>query len=401
MCEETQLPPKSAFHNDLTDSDISDDDYAHAMKVWHALNCQTLEHYLHVYLKADILQLADIFEYFADIAFSDYGLDVKKYISLPSFSYSAMLKMTGVKIELITDVSAYLMVESAVRGGVATISNRFSRANNSMVPGYDETKPTSYIMYLDMVNLYSYSMSLPLPVGDYKFLDQEEIDNFDIPSVDPQGETGFFVDCSIGYPVSLHDAHSDFPLAPTHITITKDMLSPASIRLEEQLGQKFNPCRKLAPTLLDKENYVCHSSNLQFHVRHGLIVKKIHRILSFTQAAFLKPYIDFNSSKRQQATNTFQRDHYKLLNNSTFGKFLEQKRKHSKFVLCTNKKQGARVAAKPNFENFNIINKNLTLATLAPEHVLLDKPIAVGCTILDLSKLRMFQFHYENDIQEV
>ena len=305
--EETQLPPKSAFHNDLTDSDISDDDYAHAMNVWHAFNCQTLEHYLHVYLKADILQLADIFEYFADIAFSDYGLDVKKYISLPSYSYDSMLKMSGVKIELITDVSAYLMVESAVRGGVATISNRFSKANNPMVPGYDETKPTSYIMYLDMVNLYSYSMSLPLPVGDYKFLEQEEIDNFDILSVDPQGETGFIIDCSIGYPVSLHDAHSDFPMAPTHLTITKDMLSPASIRLGEQLGQKFNPCKKLAPTLLDKEHYVCHSSNLQFYVRHGLIVKKIHRILSFTQAAFLKPYIDFNSSKRQQATNSFEK----------------------------------------------------------------------------------------------
>ena len=85
--------------------------------------------------------------------FSDYGLDVKKYISLPSYSYDSMLKFTGVEIELITDVSAYLMVESAIRGGISSISNRFSRANNSMVPDYDETKPTSYIVYLDMVNL--------------------------------------------------------------------------------------------------------------------------------------------------------------------------------------------------------------------------------------------------------
>ena len=105
------------------------------------------------------------------------------------FLMSAMLKMSGVKIELITDVSAYLMVESAIRGGIASISNPYFRERIiSMVPGYDETKPTSYIMYLDMVNLYSYSMSLPLPVGDYKFLDQEEIDIFDILSVDPQGD---------------------------------------------------------------------------------------------------------------------------------------------------------------------------------------------------------------------
>ena len=393
--EETQLPPKSAFHNDLTDSDISDDDYSHALNVWNAFNCQTLQDYLHVYLKADILQLSDIFESFADMAFSDYGLDVKKYISLPSYSYDAMLKMSGVTIELITDVSAYLMVESAVRGGISTISHRFSRANNKMIPDYDESKPTSYIVYLDMVNLYSYSMSLPLPVGDYKFLEQEEIDKFDILSVDPQGKTGFFVDCSLEYSPSLHSSHSDFPMAPSHLIITKDMLSPASIRLGEQLGQKFKPCKKLAPTLLDKEHYVCHSSNLQFYVRHGLIVTKIHRILSFTQTPFLKPYIDFNSSKRQQAKNSFEKQFYKLANNAIYGRTLMNKRDHNKFILCTNKKQGTRVASKPNFKNFNIISKNLTLATLAPEHVCLDTPISAGCAILDLSKLRMFQFHYE------
>ena len=100
-----------------------------------------------------------------------------------------------------------------------------------MVPDYDETKPTSYILYLDMVNLYSYSMCLPLPVGDYKFLEQEEIDNFDILSVDPQGETGFFIECDLSYPSSLHSEHSDFPMAPNHLIITKDMLFPASIRL--------------------------------------------------------------------------------------------------------------------------------------------------------------------------
>ena len=173
-----------------------------------------------------------------------------------------MLKMSGVEIELITDVSAYLMVESAIRGGISTISNRFSPANNPMVPDYDETKPTSYIVYLDLVNLYSYSMCLPLPVEDYKFLEQERIDHFDILSVDPQGETGFFIECDLTYSSSLHSEHSDFPMAPSHLIITKDMLSPASIRLGEQLGQKFNPCKKLTPTPLDKEHYVCHSSNL-------------------------------------------------------------------------------------------------------------------------------------------
>ena len=178
--------------------------------MWNAFNCQTLQDYLRVYLQADVLQLADIFESFADMAFSDYGLDVKKHISLPSYSYDSVLKMSAVKLELNTDVSAYLMVESAIQGGISTISNRFSRANNWMVPDHDESKPTSYIVYLDMVNLYSYAMSLPLPVGDYKFLEQDEINKFDILSVNPQGEIGYFLGINLEYPSSLHHSRSDF-----------------------------------------------------------------------------------------------------------------------------------------------------------------------------------------------
>ena len=122
-----------------------------------------------------------------------------------------------------------------------------------MVPDYDESKPMSYIVYLDMVNLYSYFMSLPLLVGDNKLLEREEIDKFDMLSVNPQGEIRYFLEIDLEYPSPLHHSHSDFPMAPLHLTITKDMLSPGSIRLGEPLGQKFNICKKLTPTLLNKE----------------------------------------------------------------------------------------------------------------------------------------------------
>jgi len=113
-----------------------------------------------------------------------------------------------------------------MRGGIATISHCHAEANNPLVEGYDPTKPTSYITYLDANNSYGHAMSNPLPVGKFQFLSQTEIDRFDLMSIPPDGDTGYIIECDLIYPNHLHPLHSDYPLAPEHLTVNIEMLSP-------------------------------------------------------------------------------------------------------------------------------------------------------------------------------
>ena len=313
---ETRLPPREAFFNTLTESDIGEEDYDYALEIWKAFKCETMHDFHTLYMKCDVALICDVFEHFCKIAHSDYKLDPKYYITLPSFSFDAMLKLSRVELELLTCPDAYLFLESAVRGGISVISNRYARSNNPLVPGYDVTKPTSYIGYYDANNLYAKSMEEKLPLRDFRFLDENEISTFDVMTVDPNGDTGYFVECDIIYPESLHDSHSDLPMVPCHLNITKDILSDVSIHLGEKHGQKFNPQTKLAPTLENKEKYICHSANLRFYLENGLILKKVHRVLSFTQSAWLEPYITLNTERRKNSKNSFEKDYYKLMNNA-------------------------------------------------------------------------------------
>ena len=149
---ETKLPPREAFYNTLTESDIGEEDYDYALKIWNAFKCETMYDFHTLYMKCDVALICDVFEHFCKIAHSDYKLDPKYYITLPSFSFDAMLKLSRVELELLTCPDAYLFLESAVRGGISVISNRYARSNNPLVPGYDVTKPTSYIGYYDANN---------------------------------------------------------------------------------------------------------------------------------------------------------------------------------------------------------------------------------------------------------
>jgi len=131
--------------------------------------------------------------------------------------------MTNLELQLITDPNVYLMFENAIRGGVSTVSNRYSKANKKYLSDYDSTQPSSYIMSWDVVNLYGYCMSFKLPCGNFRFIN--EPDKFDFQTVDLDGEKGFLSEVDLSYPSELHDAHSDLPLAPEHITVTLQMLS--------------------------------------------------------------------------------------------------------------------------------------------------------------------------------
>jgi len=182
------------------------------------------------------------------------------------------LKIYGRELDLITDPDMYLMVENNMRGGIATISQRYGRANNPLVEGYDPSKPNIWITYLDANNLYGTAMSEPLPKVNVRFLSQDEISDFDIMKIPIHSDTGYIVECDLQYPSELHVLHSDYPMAPEHLTVSPDMLSDFCNEIKHK---NWKPSQKLIPNLLDKTKYVCHYRNLQFYIKHGRVLTKI------------------------------------------------------------------------------------------------------------------------------
>ncbi len=163
----------------------------------------------------------------------------------------------------------------------------------------------------------------------------------------------------------------------------------------ETFNYKRTPSEKLLLTLYDKEKYIVHYRNLKLYMRLGLELKKIHRVLSFNQSAWLRPYIEYNTELRKNSKSDFEKDLIKLLNNAVFGKSIENKRKHANIKLALNKNQANRYLQKPLFEEFHILNSNKALIKMKKSYVLLDKPIYIGFTVLELSKFHMYRLHYD------
>ena len=156
--EDTCLPSKEAFYSQLFEEHISDDNYNHAKQIWNTFKCKTLGDYHDLYLKTDVILLTDVFENFRTVCMKAYKLDPAHYYTSPGLSWDSMLKFTKIKLQLITNIDMYLMVESGLRGGISVISQKHAEANNSEVEGYDDTKPNSFITYLDANNLYGMYM---------------------------------------------------------------------------------------------------------------------------------------------------------------------------------------------------------------------------------------------------
>ena len=391
--EETELPTQEQFYNLLNDSSISDEDYQHAQNVWKTFNMKNMGDYHDLYLKSDVLLLTDVFENFRKTCLEYYELDPAHYFTAPGLSWDAMLKMTSVKLDLISDVDMHLFVEKGMRGGVSYIANRYGKANNKYMKDFDETAPEKHIMYLDANNLYGWAMSQALPTGGFRWLNPEGF-NLDEFKSYVYGRRGVILEVDLEYPEELHDLHNDYPLAPEKVKVTEDMLSPYCQEIATKFNIRTGAVEKLVPNLGNKEKYVVHYRNLQLYLRLGMKLKKIHRVLSFNQSPWLKEYIDFNTSKRTVAKNSFEKDFFKLMNNSVFGKTMENLRNRVDVRLITDEKKLVKWASRPTFVSSKIFNENLVAVHKVKEVLKLNKPSYVGMCILDISKTLMYDFHY-------
>ena len=204
---------KLNFRNDLTGEDIGDEDFEFYKEICNRFNIKTLGEYHDLYLKSDVLLLSDVFENFRETCFQYYKLDPAHYYSAPGLSWNACLKMTGIELELISDVDMYLMIEKGLRGGMSVISHRKAEANNKYMTSYDPEKPSKYITYLDANSLYSWSMIQYLPYGGFKWIDSEM---FDLNNVRADSETGHILEVDLLYPKEIHETNNDYPFCCEH-----------------------------------------------------------------------------------------------------------------------------------------------------------------------------------------
>ena len=392
--ENKELPKIEDFYSTLNEEHISEKDYNHAKEVWNAFRIKDMGEYHDLYLQSDILLLTDVFENFRNTCMQYYGLDPCHYFTSPGLSWDAMLKMTKVKLELMTYINMYQFIEKGMCGGVSYIANRYGKANNKYMEEYNEKKPSKYIMYLDANNLYGWAMSQYLPYGSFKWLSNEELNNIDLGKYKVDSDDGLILEVDLEYPKDLHELHNDYPLAPEKVKVSKDMLSEYCNKILEKYKIPFGMVNKLIPMLNNKKEYVVHERNLQLYMDLGLKVTEVHRALKFKQSPWLKQYIDFNTNKRKEANTSFEKDFFKLMNNSIFGKTMENLRKRVDVKLVTEVNQFIKLMSKPTFVSSKIFNKNLVAVHEIKETLKLNRPTYVGMCILDLSKTLMYDFHY-------
>ena len=201
---------------------------------------------------------------------------------------------------------------------------------------YDPSKESTYLQYLDANNLYGWAMSQPFPIGEFKWVD---IDPKEIHNLAKLKDKGYLLEVDISYPKDLHDSHNDLPFM-----------------CEKKL---IGGVEKLIANLRDKKNYVIHIQALDQALRHGLILECIHRVIEFDQSAWLKTYIDFNTQLRTAATNDFEKDFFKLMNNAVFGETMENIRKHKNINLVTTEEKYLKTIMKPNFKSGVRFDENL------------------------------------------
>ena len=374
---ETQLPPQESFYSKLCDEGISDEDYLHAQEVWKVFNCQTFRDYHNIYNVSDVLILADVFENFRNFCNENYGLDPAHYYISPGLAWDAALKMTKIILELISNYDMILMIKKGIRGGISMISNRYGVANNKcMNEIYDPSKESTYIQYLDANNLYGWSMSKPLPTHGFEWMSESELTSLQDSSASAANWESMpcILEVDLDYPEHLHDMHNDYPLAPERMAI--------------------DGVDKLVPNLSNKKNYVIHYENLKQYEKLGLKPTKIHRGIKFEERAWLKEYIDLNTNLRTKTNNEFEKDFYKLMNNSVFGKTMENIENHLDVRLVTKEEEAMKLSKKPNFESRTIFDENLIAIHMKRTKLVYNKPIYLGMCILGFSKTLMYDFHY-------
>ena len=288
------------------------------MDIIERFNIKNGEEVTEIYLKSDVLLLACVFEKFIKVSLNEFGINPLYCVSLPGYTWQCGIKYTERHLQTLQDKEMILLIENNIRGG------------NSSVMGdrYIKSDKNKKILYIDANNLYGHSMSQYLPYDEIKFGNNVNLE--DIINTPDDSDIGYFIEVDLTYPDSIKQKTANFPFAPMNKKINPN---DCKDYMKEIKPDTYIQSSKLICDWSDKKNYLVHYRMLKFYFRHGMVVDKIHNIISFRQSRWLEKYINFNTQKRNKAKNDFEKDFYKLLNNAFYGKTMENVRNRLKIKL--------------------------------------------------------------------
>ena len=190
-------------------SSISKEDYQHAQRVWKEFGIHNLGDYHYLYLRTDVVLLANVFAAFRDTCLKHYKLDPAHFYTSPGLASNTCLKRTGIRLELLTDPDMLLIFERGIRGGITQTVRKYASANNKyMRDKFNPNKDTTYLQYLDANNLYGWAMSQPVPTGGFKWVD---VNPNEISELSTRTDKGYLLEVDVSYPKELHNPHNDHP----------------------------------------------------------------------------------------------------------------------------------------------------------------------------------------------
>ena len=373
---------KEDFFSKLKNKCPDDEEIQRTKDIIKRFNIKNGEELTEIYLKSDVLLFACVFEKFIKVSVNEFGINPLYCVSLPGYTLLCGLKYTGINLQTLQDKDMIWLFENNIRGGISSVmGNRYMKS--------DDNKK---ILYIDANNLYGHSMSQYLPYDEIKFNNNMTLE--DIINTPDDNDIGYFIEVNLIYPDNIKQKTKNFPFAPMNKKINPDNFNNY---MKEIKPDTYIQSSKLICDWSDKKNYSIHYRMLEFYIRHGMIIDKVHNKISFKQSKWLEKYINFNTQKRNKAKNDFEKDFYKLLNNAFYGKTMENVRNRLKikFIKKDDHRELIKQQSKLTFNGIHKAYENCDSYTFKQNEVLMDKPIYLGFTVLELGKLLMYETYYD------
>ena len=272
---------KEDFFSKLKNDYPDDDEIERTKEIIKLFNIKDGEELTRLFCKSDVILLADVFEKFVKVSTEEYKINPLYCVSLPGYTYQCALKYTGIKLKTLQDKDLILLIENNIRGGIRSVmGDRYVKC--------DEIKK---IFYMDATNLYGHSMSQRLP-HDEKF--EKDICLEEILNTPDDSDIGYFLEVDLKNPDNIKEKTKNFPFCPKNKKIDPDKYNDYMNKIKPK---NYTKSKKLICDWTDKKKYLIHYRMLKFYVRHGMIVEKVQKIISFKQSKWLESYISFNTQK--------------------------------------------------------------------------------------------------------
>ena len=396
VLNDTKLPSKSEFYNTLKDKEVSDEDYEFAQTLFKEARCSTLKDYLELYLRVDVLLLAEVMQNFRGVIYKEYGLDPAHMITTPSLAMQAALYHNKLSLQLIHDMDTQTLFENSIRGGFTSVVKKHVEVNSEYNNNYDKEKSISSAVFLDVNSLYPTVMCNKLPYGECRELSEDEVASFAIDSVNTDGDKCYA--CLVDYciPDNVKEETDDLPLSIHHKIVTENDVSDYTKNLMKELNSKLPKQKTLVADHSPQNSHLISLVFLQLLMSLGLQVTKIRRIFEFKQDFIFKSFIEKNINLRKNAENYWTKNLFKLMSNAIYGKTLFNPRKNElKTKLINSKERYEKVMTNPLLHSCYSIDQDSVIMKFHASRIVLKHPLYIGWFILEHSKAFMYNYFYK------